>query len=144
MIYWESFTPLTATIGGVLIGIATAALLLLTGHIVGISGIVGGLLRPLRGNIAWRLAFVSGLIAAPACYAIFARLPDVVINAGYPTLIIAGFLVGIGTRYGSGCTSGHGICGLSRLSPRSLVATLAFMIAGFVTVFIVRHLIGFQ
>jgi uncharacterized membrane protein YedE/YeeE len=139
MINWESFTPLSAAVGGILIGCATAMLLLLNGRIAGISGIFGGLLRPAKTDVGWRIAFVAGMVLAPACYAIFAHLPDVSVDAGYPVLIVAGLLVGVGTRYGSGCTSGHGVCGLSRLSPRSLAATLAFMAAGFATVFIVRH-----
>jgi uncharacterized protein len=139
---WASFTPASATIGGAVIGVAVAILVLVNGRIAGISGIVGGLLRPLPGDIAWRLAFVAGLIFAPVLFMVAATPPSVVIAADYPTLIIAGLLVGIGTRYGGGCTSGHGVCGVSRLSPRSIVATLAFMAAGFATVFVVRHLVG--
>ena len=138
---WNHFTPWTSLAGGVLIGIAAAMFLLLNGRVAGISGIVGGLLRPAAGDVAWRIAFAVGLVAAPAAYALFARYPVPTIEAGYPLLLAAGFLVGIGTRYGSGCTSGHGVCGLSRLSPRSLAATLAFMGAGFATVFAVRHII---
>jgi uncharacterized membrane protein YedE/YeeE len=139
---WGSFTPASAAIGGVIIGIAAAMLVLMNGRVAGISGIVGGLFRPTPGDVAWRLAFVAGLIAAPLLYAIVAALPPVVIQASYPTLIVAGLLVGIGTRYGAGCTSGHGVCGISRLSPRSIVATLSFMAAGFATVFVARHVIG--
>lgn len=127
--------------GGILIGIAAAMLVLLNGRIAGISGIVGGLLQPRRGETAWRLAFVLGLIAAPAAMLPFGALPIPRIEAGFATLAIAGLLVGLGTSYGSGCTSGHGVCGLSRLSPRSLVATVAFMLAGIITVFLVRHLV---
>jgi uncharacterized membrane protein YedE/YeeE len=140
MIDWVHFTPWSALAGGLVIGAAAALFLLLNGRIAGISGILGGLLRPAAGDIAWRAAFILGLIISPALYALFARLPAATIEAGYPLLILAGLLVGAGTRYGSGCTSGHGVCGLSRLSPRSLAATLAFMAAGFVTVFIARHL----
>jgi hypothetical protein len=139
---WASFTPGSAAIGGVIIGIAAAMLVFMNGRIAGISGIVGGLFRPAPGDVAWRLAFVAGLIAAPLLYAIVAALPPIVIEASYPTLIVAGVLVGIGTRYGAGCTSGHGVCGVSRLSPRSIVATLSFMAAGFATVFVARHFIG--
>ena len=139
---WNAFTPWSALAGGVLIGLAAAMFLLLNGRIAGISGIVGGLLRPVRGDIAWRAAFVAGLLAAPAVYLLFAELPRITIDAGTGALAVAGLLVGIGTRYGSGCTSGHGVCGLSRLSPRSLVATLAFMGAGFATVFVLRHLLA--
>jgi len=139
---WNHFTPLAAMAGGVLIGIAAAMFVLLNGRIAGISGVLGGLLRPVRGDSAWRMAFVLGLVGAPLIYLLFAALPKPRIDAGYGALILAGLLVGVGTRYGSGCTSGHGVCGLSRLSPRSLVATAAFMAAGFVTVFVARHLLG--
>jgi len=141
-IAWSSFTPWSALIGGVLVGLAAASFLLLNGRIAGISGILGGLLTPTVGDISWRIAFLAGLIGAPALWALVAQLPPIEINAGYPALILAGLIVGVGTRYGSGCTSGHGVCGLSRLSPRSLVATLSFMFAGFATVFVIRHLLG--
>ena len=136
---WNAFTPWAATVGGVVIGLAVAMLVLVNGRIAGISGIVGGMLHPARGDFAWRLAFLAGLLLAPLAYAGVASFPAATIEAGYPVLIAAGLLVGIGTRLGGGCTSGHGVCGLSRLSPRSLVATLSFMAAGFVTVFLVRH-----
>lgn len=139
---WNHFTPIAALAGGLLIGLAAAMFVLLNGRIAGISGILGGLLRPAKGDSAWRIAFVLGLIGAPLVYLLFAVLPKPEIGAGYGALILAGLLVGIGTRYGSGCTSGHGVCGLSRLSPRSLVATGTFMGAGFVTVFVIRHLLG--
>lgn len=139
---WGSFTPATALVGGLLIGLAAAALLLLNGRIAGISGIVGSLLYGKRGELTWRAAFVAGLIASPLLYSAFATLPASTIDAGYPKLILGGLLVGLGTRYGSGCTSGHGVCGLSRFSPRSAIATGTFMSAGFVTVFVVRHVIG--
>lgn len=139
---WTHFTSWTSLAGGIVIGLASALLLMLNGRIAGISGIVGGLLRPQRGDISWRFAFVAGLVISPLIFALVARLPAVQIDAGYWILIIAGLLVGMGTRYGSGCTSGHGICGLSRRSPRSLAATVAFMFAGFATVYIVRHLLG--
>ncbi len=142
MIDWAHFTPWSSLAGGVLIGIATALFLLFNGRIAGISGILGGLLRPVAGDIGWRMAFVSGLLIASLVYGLAATLPTVHIDADMTTLVVAGLLVGVGTRYGSGCTSGHGVCGLSRLSPRSMVATATFMLAGFVTVFIVRHLIG--
>jgi len=137
---WNSFTPWSALAGGVLIGTAAAMFALLNGRIAGISGIVGGLLRPAAGDMAWRIAFVAGLVGAPLVYLMFATLPTPRIDAQYGALVVAGLLVGIGTRYGSGCTSGHGVCGLSRLSPRSLVATALFMAAGFATVFVTRHL----
>ncbi|MDN0084679.1 YeeE/YedE family protein [Crenobacter sp. SG2305] len=139
---WSHFTPWTSLAGGLLIGLAAALFVLFNGRIAGISGIVGGLLRPSRGEVGWRLAFVFGLVLAPLAYSLVAVLPARRIDASTTLLIVAGVLVGLGTRYGAGCTSGHGVCGLSRLSPRSLVATLAFMASGFATVFIVRHLIA--
>lgn len=139
---WSNFTPWSSLAGGVLIGIATAMFLLFNGRIAGISGIVGGLLRPVKGDVGWRIAFVLGLVLAPVVFSLAAPLPAVQVEANSTLLVVAGLLVGVGTRYGSGCTSGHGVCGLSRRSPRSLVATAAFMLAGFATVFAVRHLIG--
>lgn len=142
MIAWTHFTPWMSLAGGILIGLSAALFVLFNGRIAGISGILGGLLQWPKGDIAWRTAFLLGLIGAPLVYSLFAPLPAVRVDAGSVTLVVAGLLVGIGTRYGAGCTSGHGVCGISRLSPRSLVATAAFMAAGFATVFIVRHLIG--
>jgi uncharacterized membrane protein YedE/YeeE len=139
---WSAFTPWSAAIGGVVIGLAAALFVLINGRVAGISGIVGGMLRPRAGDVAWRLAFIAGLFLAPLAYTTVAAYPSATIEAGYPALIAAGLLVGVGTRFAGGCTSGHGVCGMSRLSPRSLVATLSFMAAGFVTVFVVRHLIG--
>jgi uncharacterized membrane protein YedE/YeeE len=139
---WNHFTPLSSLAGGVLIGVAAALLALCNGRIAGISGIVGGLLRPQRGDLGWRAAFVIGLILAPLLYRVLAPLPEIRIEAGTGLIILAGLLVGVGTRYGAGCTSGHGICGLSRRSPRSIVATLSFMAAGFATVFVMRHLLA--
>ena len=139
---WANFTPWSSLAGGLLIGLAAAMFLLFNGRIAGISGIVGGLLRPARGDIFWRIAFVMGLVLAPIVFSLIAPLPAVRVDADNTLLIIAGLLVGIGTRYGSGCTSGHGICGLSRLSPRSIVATAAFLLAGFITVLVVRHLLN--
>ena len=139
---WSAFTPWSALGGGLVIGFAAALLLWFNGRVAGISGIVGLLLHPIRGEVAWRVAFIVGLIGAPLVYALFAALPAPRIEAGTPALIVAGLLVGVGTRYGSGCTSGHGVCGLSRLSLRSAVATAAFMAAGFATVFVLRHLLA--
>ena len=139
---WNVFTPWTSLAGGVLIGVAAAMFLLLNGRIAGISGILGGLLKPIEGDVAWRVAFVAGLVGAPLVYTLVAAAPQLRINAGYGALMAAGLLVGIGTRYGAGCTSGHGVCGLARLSLRSLAATVAFMGAGFVTVFVVRHVLA--
>jgi uncharacterized membrane protein YedE/YeeE len=128
--------------GGLILGLASAAFILLNGRVLGISGILGGLFKPAKGDMGWRLAFVAGLLVAPTVWALFAAPVVPRIEAGWPLLILAGLLVGWGTRYGSGCTSGHGVCGLSRLSPRSLVATASFMGAGFATVAIVRHLLA--
>jgi uncharacterized protein len=139
---WNAFTPGSALAGGALIGVAAAMFALLNGRIAGISGIVGGLLRPAKGDVGWRAAFVLGLVGAPMVYLLFAAVPKPQIDADFGALIAAGLLVGIGTRYGSGCTSGHGVCGLSRLSFRSFAATLTFMGAGFATVFVMRHLLG--
>jgi uncharacterized membrane protein YedE/YeeE len=139
---WSAFTPWSSLAGGVLIGIATAMFVLLNGRIAGISGVLGGLLKPAKGDVEWRLAFVLGLVGAPLAYLLFNNVPSLQIDAGYAALVAAGLLVGVGTRYGSGCTSGHGVSGLSRLSPRSLAATAAFMGAGFLTVYVARHLLG--
>lgn len=142
LIDWTHFTPWSALAGGVLLGLASALFILLNGRVLGISGIVGGLLRPRTGDSGWRLAFVLGMLVAPGVYWLFGGTTAPRIDASWGAVVAAGLLVGVGTRYGSGCTSGHGVCGLSRLSPRSLVATLAFMGAGFVTVFVVRHVLG--
>jgi len=139
---WNAFTPWHALMGGALVGAAAASFVLLNGRIAGISGVLVGLLRPVKGDVAWRAAFVIGLIVAPLIYLLFGSPPKPRIDADFGALVLAGLLVGVGTRYGAGCTSGHGVCGLSRLSPRSLVATVAFMAAGFVTVFAIRHLLN--
>lgn len=139
---WNAFTPAASLAGGLLIGVAAAMFILLPGRIAGISGVLGGLLKPAQGDVAWRLAFVLGLVAAPLAWSLLAALPRPHIDAGAGALVLAGLLVGVGTRYGAGCTSGHGVCGLSRLSPRSLAATLSFMGAGFITVYVLRHLLG--
>ena len=139
-IAWNAFTPASALIGGAIIGAAVALFVTLNGRIAGVSGILGGLARPQAGDISWRVAFVAGLIAAPL--ALLAALPEIRVDTSYPVLVAAGLLVGVGTRYGGGCTSGHGVCGVSRASPRSIAATVAFMAAGFATVYFVRHLIG--
>ncbi|MBC7598903.1 MAG: YeeE/YedE family protein [Polaromonas sp.] len=139
---WNAFTPWSSLAGGALIGVAAAMFALLNGRIAGISGVLGGLLKPVRGDISWRIAFILGLLIAPVLYLLVAEVPRPQIDAGYGALVLAGLLVGIGTRYGSGCTSGHGVCGLSRFSARSLAATASFMGAGFLTVYITRHLLG--
>ena len=139
---WAHFTPWTSLAGGILLGIASAMMVLLSGRILGISGILGGLLAPRIGDFGWRVAFLLGMGASPMVFAALMPpelLPLVRIDASEPLIALAGVLVGLGTRYGSGCTSGHGVCGLSRLSPRSLVATLCFMAAGFAIVYLLRH-----
>ena len=139
---WNHFTPWSALAGGIVLGLATALFLLLNGRVLGISGILGGLVRPRAGDIGWRLAFVAGLLVAPTVWHLFAPPAAFRMQASGAVLVAAGLLVGWGTRHASGCTSGHGVCGLSRLSPRSLAATFAFMAAGFATVFVVRHVLG--
>ena len=139
---WIHFTPWLSLAGGILLGLASAAFILVNGRILGISGILGGLLVPRLGDIGWRIAFLLGMAAAPFVSGLllpsgYLELPR--IEAGYIAIAIAGLLVGFGTRYGSGCTSGHGVCGLSRLSPRSLVSTLTFMGLGFLVVYVMRH-----
>ena len=141
---WAHFTPWSALTGGIVLGIASALFILINGRILGISGILGGLLPPKLGDASWRVAFLLGMFAAPTVFhavvpAEYITAPR--IDATEWMIVVAGLLVGVGTRYASGCTSGHGVCGLSRLSPRSLVATASFMSAGFVTVYVVRHLI---
>ncbi|MFN9470018.1 YeeE/YedE family protein [Acidovorax sp.] len=143
---WNHFTPWAALAGGLILGLAAAAFVLLHGRILGISGILGGLLHPKQGkdgkDVAWRVAFVLGMLAAPLLYRMAVGASEVRIDATWGMVVLAGLLVGLGTRYGSGCTSGHGVCGLSRMSPRSLVATLAFMGAGFATVYLIRHVLA--
>ncbi|MEX3841056.1 YeeE/YedE family protein [Paraburkholderia sp. BR10882] len=136
------FTPYASFAGGLMIGAAAALFVLVNGRIAGISGLLGGLLPGSGGERGVSAAFVIGLIAAPLLWRLRATLPVTQIDASTLTLVVAGLLVGIGTRYGSGCTSGHGVCGIARGSRRSFVATGAFMAAGFATVFAVRHLIG--
>ncbi len=126
--------------GGVLIGLSAAILWVADGRIAGISGILGGLLRPKPGETGWRLAFLAGLLAAPLLYVAVQGAPEVSVEAGTARLVLAGLLVGFGTRLGSGCTSGHGVCGLARLSPRSFAATLVFMAVAALTVYASRHL----
>lgn len=141
MIDWSAFTPVTALTGGALIGAAVSLFVLLDGRVAGISGILGGLLRTPGAGNAWRWAFLAGLLLAPLLYRAVADLPATRIGAPVPLLIAAGLLVGIGTRYGAGCTSGHGVCGISRLSPRSIVATASFMASGCATVYVLRHVL---
>ena len=146
MIAWQDFTPWTSLAGGMLIGTSAAVLITLLGRVAGISGIVGSLLAPANwrspSTWGWRLAFVLGLLAAPWLWRVFAPLPALQTSASTALLVLAGLLVGVGTRMGSGCTSGHGVCGLSRLSLRSLVATGVFMATGVATVVVLRHLLA--
>ncbi len=140
---FENFTPVSALIGGVMIGLAAVLLLAATGRIAGISGIVGGLVAAKPNDAGWRIAFVAGLLLAPLLYAgVSGRTIAIDIERSPVLLIAGGLLVGFGTLLGSGCTSGHGVCGLSRLSKRSFVAVAMFMVAALATVFILRHLVG--
>ncbi|TFZ55324.1 YeeE/YedE family protein [Methylorubrum sp. Q1] len=139
----EGFTPLSATLGGVMIGASAALFLLLNGRIAGISGILGGLLTPPSRETWWRAAFLAGLVLAPRVYAgLGGSLLSVTVDASFTLLVVAGLLVGFGARLGAGCTSGHGVCGIGRGSPRSLAATGTFMAVAILTVFVTRHLLG--
>lgn len=137
-----AFTPVSGLLGGLIIGLATSLLFIGTGRIAGISGIIGGALAPRRGETAWRLAFLIGLFAAGLGWNILGGGFTVELQASTPVMLLAGLLVGFGTRLGSGCTSGHGICGIGRLSPRSITATAVFMVSAGITVFVTRHLVG--
>ena len=140
---WTHFTPLASLTGGIILGLASAVFILVNGRILGISGILGGLMPPKVGDTFWRIAFLLGLFSAPTVFHAVVTTDYITaprIDATDMMVVAAGLLVGIGTRYASGCTSGHGVCGLSRLSPRSLVATLSFMGAGFAMVYVMRHL----
>jgi len=140
---WLAFTPVPALLGGIMLGIAATLYILLHGRILGISGIISGLLSLKSGDVNWRLILVLGILSAPFWAALLFDIhTKAVIDADWLAIVIAGLLVGFGANYGSGCTSGHGICGLSRLSPRSLIATLTFMGAGFLMVFVIRHVLG--
>lgn len=139
----SAFTPVSALIGGLLIGGSASLLLIFTGRIAGISGILGGLLQPARSDAGWRLAFLAGLILAPLVHtAVGGATPQIEIDAPTGVLVAGGLLVGVGTRLGAGCTSGHGVCGIGRASPRSAAATAVFMMTAVVTVFVTRHLMG--
>ena len=140
---WTNFTPWLSLTGGIILGLASAIFILVNGRILGISGIMGGLMPTKVGDTFWRIAFLLGLFSAPTVFHAVVPTEYITaprIDATDMMVVIAGLLVGIGTRYASGCTSGHGVCGLSRLSPRSLVATISFMSAGFVMVYVMRHL----
>lgn len=137
------FTPLPALAGGILIGLSAVLLLLASGRVAGVSGILGGVLAPRLGDTSWRLLFIAGMLAGPLLYAaLIGPMPEVMITNSLPLLVAAGLLVGFGTRLGSGCTSGHGVCGLARLSSRSMAATGTFLVAAIITVFISRHMVG--
>lgn len=138
------FTPVLSATGGILIGLASVMLMAALGRIAGISGMIGGLLPPVTaGEWGWRLAFLAGMIAAPVVLlAATGSMPVIEVPSSTGMLVIGGILVGIGVSYGSGCTSGHGVCGMARLSARSIAATLTFMLTTGVTVFVVRHVIG--
>lgn len=137
----ENFTPVSALVGGALIGAAAVLLLLLNGRIAGVSGIAGRLLQPRRDDTAWRVLFLVGLVVGAAAYGLVAPVSIEITNS-WPVLVIGGLLVGFGTQLGSGCTSGHGVCGIARLSPRSIAATLVFVASAIVTVFVTRHVVG--
>lgn len=139
---WLNFTPWSSLAGGVLIGLAASILVVANGRIAGISGLLGSVLQAGSDARAEKALFLLGLVLAPLLWMLFAALPSIEFQSGAVGLIAAGLLVGIGTRYGSGCTSGHGVCGVSRMSPRSIVATMCFMASGFATVFVIRHLLG--
>ena len=139
---WVQFTPWSALLGGLLIGAAAAALILCAGRVMGAAGILGGALALQSGDIGWRLSLIAGLLLSPSLFALFDAADRPRFDASWPLLIVAGLMVGFGARLGSGCTSGHGVCGLSRLSPRSFVSTALFMLAGFATVFVARHVVG--
>lgn len=137
---WQVFTPISL-VGGLILGVATVILLLGIGRIAGISGIASSLLQPKKVEL-WQVLFIIGLIISPLLYQLFATLPTMEVTDSLPLLIAAGLIVGFGTRLGSGCTSGHGICGNARLSPRSMVATITFIGFGILTVYVGRQLLG--
>lgn len=139
---WINFTPWSALAGGALIGLSAGFLAACNGRIAGISGLLASLLERGGEGRLEKALFLLGVLVSPLLWSIFSDLPAVTFESGWPALLLAGLLVGVGTRYGAGCSSGHGVCGLSRLSPRSLVATLAFMAGGFATVFVLRHVLG--
>jgi hypothetical protein len=139
---WFNFTPWSSLAGGALIGLAASLFAIGNGRIAGISGLIGSLLQRGSEGTSEKVLFLLGLLVAPLLWGVFATLPLIEFQSGWLGLILAGVLVGVGTRYGSGCTSGHGVCGISRLSPRSMVATVCFMFSGFITVFVLRHLLG--
>lgn len=138
---WLNFTPWSALAGGALIGLAASLFVVANGRIAGISGLLGSLLQRGSEGVSEKALFLLGLLVAPLLWGLFTALPQIEFQSGWLGLSVAGLLVGIGTRYGSGCTSGHGVCGLSRLSPRSMIATACFMLSGFATVFVLHHML---
>lgn len=139
----DNFTPVSGFIGGLLIGGAATLLVLLNGRVAGISGILGGIFGAAASDLMWRFAFVAGLVIGPFIVgALGGAVPDIVLQAPVPVLVVAGLLVGFGTRLGNGCTSGHGVCGIARGSPRSFVATAVFFVVAVATVFVMRHVVA--
>jgi uncharacterized protein len=136
-----NFTPLASLVGGLLIGLAASIFILIHGRIMGVIGILGGILTPLKGDIDWRIAFLVGLISAPLGAAFLGFQFPVQIDGSAFRLMVGGLLVGFGATLGSGCTSGHGVCGIARLSPRSLLATSVFMVTGAITVYVTHHIL---
>lgn len=136
-----TFTPLASAAGGMLIGLSGLLFLLFNGRIAGLSGIVGGLLTPGTGDWPWRLAFIAGAVLGPLAYLALAGPVDFAVPASPLALVLGGIVVGIGVTFGNGCPSGHGVCGIGRLSTRSIAATLTFMATALVTVFIIRHVL---
>lgn len=136
----ENFTPWSSLAGGILIGLAASMMVLMNGRIAGVSGIVGSISSAHRADIPWRIAFVIGLIVSPLVYGVFGKVPTFTLETTHLQIVVAGLLVGLGSRFGSGCTSGHGVCGIARLSGRSILATVVFISAGVVTVYVMRHL----
>ncbi|UYV35641.1 YeeE/YedE thiosulfate transporter family protein [Rhodobacteraceae bacterium D3-12] len=138
------FTPLASVSGGVLIGIASTMLMLIAGRVMGATGILAGIFQPeSSSDFAWRAALLLGMVSGPLLVAVITgEMPLVQVPVSLPLLLIGGLIVGVGVTFGSGCTSGHGVCGMARLSPRSIVATVTFMAVTFVTVYLVRHVFG--
>ncbi|WP_260957722.1 YeeE/YedE family protein [Pseudomonas citri] len=139
---WLNFTPWSSLAGGALIGLAASLFVVANGRIAGVSGLIGNLLQRGDDGASEKALFLLGLLVAPLAWGVFAVAPSIVFQSGWLGLIVAGLLVGVGTRYGSGCTSGHGVCGVSRMSPRSMIATACFMLSGFATAFVLRHVLG--
>lgn len=138
----ENFTPLASLLGGMLIGLSVTIMILINGRVAGISGILGSISSAHKADVPWRVAFIAGLVLSPFVYLLFSQLPAIKLEASNLQIVIAGLLVGLGSRFGSGCTSGHGVCGIARLSVRSIVATLVFISAGIVTVYMSHHFLN--